>query len=189
MRVFLNTAGVEFVHFFRIVMNWRWRIGFLLQIRICLEPIIAEPSTEVGETGWNFSCTQQLCGLHGFVWAPVWPLSVCSSCHTAPVYLHRHRTTPQTSASSSVHRGGELALVIRAESGWGEQRRAVVLHDFWQARLRTREQSWHEKTTDFLFFSCVERCMWCLRLLNVKACCPMIGPGEASTRTLEAIYN
>lgn len=129
-----------------------------------------------------------VCGLCGFVWTPVWPLSVYSSCHMAPFYLHRRRPTPQTAASSSVHRGGELALVIRAESEWGEQRRAVVLHDFWQAWLRRGEQSWHKRTTHFLFFGC--KCTKVRVMCDVAKCKGLLlddwAPREASTRTFEA---
>lgn len=97
-----------------------------------------------------------------------------------PLYLRWHKPTPQTPASSAVHRGGELAPVIRAESEWGEQRRAVVLHDSWQAWLRTslriREQQ--------IFCSSVassQRFIWCLMqlLLNLKTRCLRIGAFEA----------
>lgn len=179
--MFCKYCGAEVELFFSVVMNWRWRIGFLLQIIIWFEPNIAETSNEVGKTGEMSPAHSSWVSVRAACMDPSGRLSdLCQSTAAAIWQLSSFTgtgTMPQTSASSSVHRGGELALVIRAESEWGEQRRAAVLHDFWQAWLRTREQSWRDRTTAFLFFSCkCTKCTWCLTLLNVKACCPMMDP-------------
>lgn len=103
--------------FLTIVMNWRWRIGFSLQIRILLNRLLQKPRVKLVKEE-NFllnTAAESLCvrlvrvRLDACLTSDSLQQLPSGTSLPPPLY----RLTPQTSASSSVHHGGELALVIR----------------------------------------------------------------------------